>query len=71
MYKRDPQTGEITNYAHYDKDGNIVKRVDLNHAHGTLKNKHVHIYGTNTAPNGKKYIYEIGVRNAESGEIPE
>jgi hypothetical protein len=71
LYRLDPQTGTITNYSTYDENGNIVKRVDLNHAHGPYENGHTHIYGTNRAPNGKEYPgQEIEVRPAQPGEIP-
>src|SRR4051794_22876239 len=38
LYKRDPQTGDVTNYTVYDADGNAVKRVDLTgRAHGGVR----------------------------------
>jgi Bacterial toxin 24 len=42
MYTANPQTGEITNYAEYDADGNIVKRVDVTgRAHAGVPTPHV------------------------------
>ncbi|MGH3156879.1 MAG: polymorphic toxin type 24 domain-containing protein [Streptosporangiaceae bacterium] len=42
LYKRNPETGDITNYTQYDQDGNAVKRVDLTgRSHGGVPTPHV------------------------------
>jgi hypothetical protein len=52
LYKRDPQTGDVTNYTFYDADGNAVKRVDLTgRAHGGVRTPHVVEYDRNVNPN--------------------
>jgi putative RNase toxin 24 of polymorphic toxin system len=72
LYRRNPQTGEITNYSVYDKDGNIVKRVDLNHGHGESQGPHTHEYQVDRDPStGKEYPgREAEVRDARPDEIP-
>lgn len=47
------QDGSITSYAVYDKDGMILKRVDMQgKAHAGIPTPHVIEYGRNTLPDG-------------------
>ena len=73
LYKRDPQSGEITNYTIYDADGNAVKRVDLaGRPHGGVPTPHVVEYDTNVNPNtGQVHVrQQRHVRPATPDEIP-
>jgi uncharacterized protein YukE len=73
LYKRDPQTGDITNYTVYDHDGNAVKRVDLTgRDHGGVPTPHVVEYDRNVNPNtGEVFVREQRhVRPATPDEIP-
>jgi hypothetical protein len=50
--------GKVTNYAEYDGDGMIMRRVDVvGGAHGRppVPTPHIHDYARNPAPNGKVY----------------
>ena len=69
----DPQTGKVTNYAEYDENGRIVKRVDVTGApHNGVETPHVVYYDWNQAPNGNSYPKERGdeVRSAYPEEVP-
>lgn len=73
LYKRDPQSGDITNYTVYDADGNAVKRVDLTgRSHGGVPTPHVVEYDKNINPNtGEVFVREQRhVRPATPDEIP-
>ncbi|MFF5291820.1 polymorphic toxin type 24 domain-containing protein [Paractinoplanes globisporus] len=73
LYKRDPQTGDVTNYTVYDADGNAVKRVDLTgRPHGGVPTPHVVEYDTNVNPNtGQVFVRQQRyVRPATPDEIP-
>jgi uncharacterized protein YukE len=73
LYKRDPQSGDITNYTVYDANGNAVKRVDLTgRPHGGVPTPHVVEYDTNVNPNtGEVYVrQQRHVRPATPDEIP-
>ena len=73
LYKRDPQSGDITNYTVYDADGNAVKRVDLaGRPHGGVPTPHVVEYDTNVNPNtGEVFVrQQRHVRPATPDEIP-
>ena len=51
LYKRDPDTGNVTSYATYDANGNPIKRVDLEgKPHGGVETPHVVEYESNTNP---------------------
>ncbi|MEE6258206.1 WXG100-like domain-containing protein [Plantactinospora sonchi] len=74
LYKRNPQTGEITNYTVYDADGHAVKRVDLTgRSHGGVPTPHVVEYDRNVRPSdGQVFVREQRhVRPANPDEIPE
>jgi hypothetical protein len=73
LYKRDPQSGDITNYTVYDADGNAVKRVDLTgRDHGGVPTPHVVEYDRNVNPNtGEVFVREQRhARPATPDEIP-
>jgi hypothetical protein len=73
LYKRDPQTGQITNYIQYDEDGNALKRVDLTgRPHGGVPTPHVVEYDRNVNPRtGEIFIRpQRFVRPARPEEIP-
>jgi uncharacterized protein YukE len=73
LYKRDPQTGEVTNYTVYDADGNAVRRVDLaGRSHGDVPTPHVVEYERHVNPEtGQVFIKEQRqVRPAHREEIP-
>jgi hypothetical protein len=73
LYKRDPQTGNITNYTVYDDAGYAIKRVDLTgRPHGGTPTPHVHHYTVNRNPQtGQVYVNENKVaRPATPEEIP-
>ncbi|WP_079045800.1 polymorphic toxin type 24 domain-containing protein [Carbonactinospora thermoautotrophica] len=51
LYKRDPATGKVTNYAVYDEHGYITKRVDVvGRSHGGVPTPHVVDYRLNRNP---------------------
>jgi hypothetical protein len=64
--------GKIKNYAVYDKEGNISKRIDLDQptAHYGVTENHVHEYTVNRAPDGTAYPRETSTRDATPNEIP-
>lgn len=73
MKQVDPQTGKVTNYAVYDANGNIVRRVDLTGAsHANVPTPHVIDYQHNTGPDGTVYPREdnSSIRSANPEEIP-
>ncbi len=73
LYKRDPQTGNITNYTVYDDAGNAIKRIDLTgRPHGGVPTPHVATYRVDRNPQtGQTYVRETGeVRAAIPEEIP-
>jgi putative RNase toxin 24 of polymorphic toxin system len=73
LYKRNAQTGRITNYIVYDEKGNEIKRVDLEgHAHGPVPTPHVVEAKVNTNPvTGEEFVQEERVaRPAQPEEIP-
>jgi Bacterial toxin 24 len=73
LYRRDPQTGNITNYIQYDQDGNALKRVDLTgRSHGGIPTPHVVEYDHNVNPRtGEVFVRpQRFVRPARPEEIP-
>jgi hypothetical protein len=73
LYKRDPQTGNVTNYVQYDQDGYPVKRVDLTgRPHGGVPTPHVVEYDRNLNPKtGQVFVRPRRyVRPARPEEIP-
>lgn len=73
LFKRDPQTGQITNYTTYDANGNAVKRVDLTgRPHAGIPTPHVVHYDTNVNPKtGQVFVRpQKMVRPATPEEIP-
>ena len=72
LYKRNQQTGELTNYILYDEKGNAIKRVDISgRSHGGVSTPHVSYYADNTSPGGRTYTQEIDwVRAATPEEVP-
>jgi len=72
LVRRDPLTGEPTNYQEYGPDGLPTKRVDLTgSAHGGIETPHVHEYGRNTNPaTGETFVNPGPVRPAQPNEIP-
>lgn len=73
LYKRDPQTGNITNYTVYDDAGNAIKRVDLTgRPHGGVSTPHVVEYTVHRNPQtGQIFVNEDRVaRSATPEEIP-
>lgn len=73
LYKRDPQTGNITNYTVYDDAGNAIKRVDLTgRPHGGVPTPHVVEYTLNRNPRtGQIFPRENPeARTATPEEIP-
>ena len=73
LYKRDPQTGNVTNYTVYDDAGNAIKRVDLTgRPHGGTPTPHVVEYTVHRNPQtGQVFVRENRmVRPATPEEIP-
>ena len=72
LVRRDPVTGEPTNYQEYGPDGLPTKRVDLTgSSHGGIDTPHVHEYGRNTNPaTGQTYVNPGPVRPANPNEVP-
>ncbi|HEY0637754.1 MAG TPA: polymorphic toxin type 24 domain-containing protein [Pseudonocardiaceae bacterium] len=73
LYKRDPQSGQITNYTVYDDVGNAIKRVDLTgRSHGGVPTPHVVEYTVHRNPaTGQVFVREGRmVRPANPQEIP-
>lgn len=73
LYKRNPQTGNITNYTVYDDAGYAIKRVDLTGSpHGGVPTPHVQHYTVNRNPRtGQVYVNENrSARPATPEEIP-
>lgn len=73
LYKRDPQTGNITNYTVYDDAGNAIKRVDLTgRSHGGVPTPHVVEYTVHRNPQtGQVFVRENRMaRPATPEEIP-
>jgi hypothetical protein len=73
LYKRNPDTGAITNYIQYDQDGNAIKRVDLTgRPHGGVPTPHVVEYDQNINPQtGEVFIRPRRyVRPALPEEVP-
>jgi RHS repeat-associated protein len=72
LVRRDPLTGEPTNYQEYGPDGLPTKRVDLTGSdHGGIETPHVHDYGRNTDPaTGETFVNPGPVRPANPSEIP-
>ena len=57
--------GIVTNYATYDSNGMIVKRVDMTgRMHNNIETPHVLDYGRNYAPNGNIYPHPKRGKNA-------
>ena len=64
--------GVVTNYATYDKNGMITKRVDMTgKAHGDMETPHVLDYGRNYAPNGNAYPHAPRGKNATRKPRPD
>jgi Bacterial toxin 24 len=73
LYKRDPQTGQITNYTVYDDAGNAIKRVDLTgRSHGGVPTPHMVEYTVHRHPQtGQVFVRENRmVRPARPEETP-
>lgn len=75
LYKRDPQTGNVTNYTVYDDAGNAIKRVDLTgRSHGGVPTPHVTTYRVERHPQtGQVFVKEnrgVLPREATPEEIP-
>lgn len=73
LYKRDPQTGQVTNYTVYDDAGNAIKRVDLTgRAHGGVQTPHVVEYTVHRNPQTGQVFVREGrtARPATPEEIP-
>jgi Bacterial toxin 24 len=73
LYKRDPQTGQITNYTVYDDAGNAIKRVDLTgRSHGGVPTPHVVEYTVHRNPHTGQVFVREGrtARPATPEEIP-
>ena len=73
LYKKDPNTGQVTNYTTYDANGNAIKRVDLTgKPHGGVDTPHVVEYQHNVNPHtGEVFVRESKkVRAAFPWEIP-
>ncbi|GAB3816276.1 polymorphic toxin-type HINT domain-containing protein [Kribbella italica] len=64
--------GAVTNYAVYDSEGTILRRVDLTGAaHRGVETPHVQEYSRNVAPNGKIYPKPTGhAYSAGPGDLP-
>jgi RHS repeat-associated protein len=75
LVRRD-SAGNITNYALYDADGNILQRVDLTGRGHTgsdgvnVPTPHVQPYLHDVAPNGTVYPRQVGVRPAGQADMP-
>ncbi|MEN3359408.1 MAG: hypothetical protein V7637_3390 [Mycobacteriales bacterium] len=70
LVKRSP-SGAITNYAEYDSNGNIVKRVDLTgRPHGPIPTPHTVEYVEDHAPDGQVRPREATVRKSTPDEVP-
>jgi hypothetical protein len=72
LYRLDDK-GKVSRYAVYDKDGNIIKRVDLdpNGRHGSMEGPHATDYSIHEGPNGIKSIRESDdARALTPDEIP-
>ena len=64
--------GVVTNYATYDKNGMITKRVDMTgKAHGNMETPHVLDYGRNYAPDGSVYPHAPRGKNATRKPRPD
>uniref|UniRef100_UPI0004BFCF14 polymorphic toxin type 24 domain-containing protein n=1 Tax=Spirillospora albida TaxID=58123 RepID=UPI0004BFCF14 len=73
LYKKDPQTGQVTNYTVYDANGNPIKRVDIiGRPHGGVPTPHVVYYEHNVNPKTGQIFPEEQrtVRQARPDEIP-
>jgi hypothetical protein len=73
LYRRDPRTGQVTNYQVYDASGNPIKRVDLTgRPHGGVPPPHVVEYEQHTRErDGRTFIKpKDTVRKALPEEIP-
>jgi hypothetical protein len=72
VYKRNPATGDVSNYIVYDANGNAIKRVDLEGAaHGGVPTPHVVYYEHNSPRPGVVFVKEQRmVRPARPDEIP-
>ncbi|MQA87554.1 MAG: hypothetical protein GEV03_23755 [Streptosporangiales bacterium] len=73
LYRRDPQTGKVTNYSVYDESGHIIKRVDVTgRSHGGVDTPHVVEYTLHRNPKTGEVFPKPGktVRPANPEEIP-
>lgn len=73
LYKRDPQTGNVTNYTVYDDAGNAIKRVDLTgRSHGGVPTPHVVTYRVERHPRTGEILVKENrrARPATPEEIP-
>jgi hypothetical protein len=73
LYKKDPETGNVTSYATYDANGNPLKRVDLEgKPHGGVDTPHVVEYQHNTNPKTGEVFVRPGrkARTAFPYEVP-
>ncbi len=72
VYRADNQ-GNITSYATYDSNGQILTRVDVTGAeHAGIPTPHVTVYGRNELPDGSVRVNssQAEVRPATAAEIP-
>ena len=59
LVRRDPKTGQPTNYQEYGSDGLPTRRVDLaGPAHGAVATPHVHEYGREYKPENRRSVRE-------------
>ena len=75
LYKKDPQTGNVTNYTVYDDNGRAIKRIDIgdDKGHGDVRGSHVIEYKVNRDPRtGIERVQpdKGSVREARPDEIP-